>query len=575
MKQSIKVLSLTFISILFLTCGGSKTNESETFKGGKTAISTNGMVVSAHPEASKVGMEILKQGGNAVDAMVGVHFALAVVYPSAGNLGGGGFMMYRENGGEVFSLDFREKAPGNAYEQMYLDADGNVIEGESLYGQKASGVPGSVDGMLTAHEKFGSLPLSTLIDPAIKLAEKGFRISEKQAANYNHFKNDFTDNNRNPETVTLIKEQPWKEGDVLVQIDLAETLKRIKADGRKGFYEGKTAELLVAEMQAGNGIISLEDLKNYKSAWRTPITGNYREYKIYSMAPSSSGGIALIQLLKLSEHFPLSEYGSKSAKTIHVMAEMERRVYADRAEHLGDSDFWDVPVKQLLDDDYITSRAQQIDLSKVTDSEEVRPMALENLVESEETTHYSIVDKNGNAISLTTTINSAYGSKVFVEGAGFLMNNEMDDFSMKPGVPNVYGLLGGAANAIQPEKRMLSAMTPTLIEKDGQLFMVVGTPGGSTIMTSVFQSIVNVIDHGMTMSEAVSEKRFHHQWKPDWISFEKGAFDSALQTELEDFGHVLKERSSIGRVDAILIKPDGSFEGAADPRGDDWAMGVD
>lgn len=575
MQHRFKLLSLAFISVFFLTCGGGKSTHPEVFKGGKTAISHNGMVVSAHPEASKVGMEILEQGGNAVDAMVGVHFALAVVYPSAGNLGGGGFMMYRGNDGEVFSLDFREKAPGNAFEDMYLDADGNVIEGESLYGQKASGVPGSVDGMLTAHEKFGSLPLSVLIDPSIKLAEKGFRVTSKQASNYNYFKEEFTKYNRNPETVALIKSEKWEEGDVLIQKDLAETLKRIKANGRKGFYEGKTAALLVAEMEAGNGIITLEDLKNYKSAWRTPITGNFRDYKVYSMAPSSSGGIALVQLLKMAEHFPLSEFGANTAKSIHAMTEMERRVYADRAEHLGDSDFWDVPVEALLNDDYIASRAKQIDLSKATDSEEVRPMALDNIVESEETTHYSIVDKYGNAISLTTTINSGYGSKVFVEGAGFLMNNEMDDFSVKAGVPNVYGLLGGAANSIQPEKRMLSAMTPTIIEKDGNLFMVVGTPGGSTIITSVFQTIVNVIDHGMTMSEAVSAKRFHHQWKPDWISVERDAFDPALKTELEALGHVMKERGSIGRVDAILVRPDGSFEGAADPRGDDWAMGLD
>ncbi|HUH27932.1 gamma-glutamyltransferase [Gelidibacter sp.] len=575
MKHSLKLLSLTVISVLFLTCGGRKTDAGMASLSGKTALAKNGMVVSAHPEATKVGMEILKQGGNAVDAMVGVHFALAVVYPSAGNLGGGGFMMYRQHDGEVFSLDFREKAPGTAFEEMYLDENGDVIEGESLYGPKASGVPGSVDGMIKAHEKFGSLPLHTLIEPSIQLAKNGFHISAQQARNYNYFKDAFVKNNRNPDKVTLIKEEKWEEGDLLVQKDLAETLTRIKQNGRAGFYEGKTAELLVAEMQAGNGIISLEDLKNYNSAWRNPITGDFRGYKVYSMAPSSSGGIALVQLLKLSEYFPISEFGSKTAKTIHLMAEMERRVYADRATHLGDSDFWDVPVKELLDNDYLASRAAQIDISKATNSDDVKAMALANPVESEETTHYSIVDKMGNAISLTTTINSAYGSKVFVEGAGFLMNNEMDDFSAKPGVPNVYGLLGGAANSIQPEKRMLSAMTPTIIEKNGQLYMVVGTPGGSTIMTSVFQSILNVIDHGMTMSEAVSEKRFHHQWYPDWISIEKGAFDPAVQSELEAMGHVIKERSSIGRVDAILIRPDGSMEGAADPRGDDWAMGLE
>lgn len=574
MKHTIKLFSLTLISIFLFTCKEAPTLEVVPFKGGKTALSSNGMVVCAHPEASKVGMEILEQGGNAIDAMVGVHFALAVVYPSAGNLGGGGFMMYRQNDGDVFSLDFREKAPSAAFEDMYLDKDGEVIEGESLYGAKAGGVPGSVDGMLMAHEKFGSLPLATLIDPAIKLAENGFPITARQASNYNYFKDDFTAYNRHPETVTLVKDDRWLEGDILVQKDLAETLKRIKKDGRKGFYEGKTAELIVAEMEAGNGIITLDDLKNYNSVWREPVIGHYRGHKVYSMAPSSSGGIALIQLLKLAEHFPLAEYGYNDARTIHLMTEMERRIFADRAEHLGDSDFWDVPVKALLDDDYIASRAAEINPEQATNSEEVGPLELA-VAESEQTTHYSIVDKDGNAVSLTTTINSAYGSKVFVEGAGFLMNNEMDDFSIKPGVPNVYGLLGGAANAIQPGKRMLSAMTPTVVEKDGQLFMVVGTPGGSTIITSVFQVIVNVIDHGMNMTEAVGAKRFHHQWKPDQISIEKEAFDSALQNELEAMGHSIQERSSIGRVDAILIQSDGAFEGAADPRGDNWAMGVD
>lgn len=575
MKYRIKLLSLAFISIFILSCEEKKNNWEETATTGKTAIANNGMVVSAHPEATKVGAEILKQGGNAIDAMVGVHFALAVVYPSAGNLGGGGFMMYRKNDGELVSLDFREKAPGNAYEEMYWDDDGNVKDGESLYGQKASGVPGSVNGILTAHDKYGTLPLSTLIDPAIELAEKGFYITSKQARNYNNYKEEFTKYNRNPEKVPLIKKEEWKTDDLLVQKDLAATLKRIKESGSKGFYEGKTAELLVAEMNAGNGIITMEDLKNYESAWREPITGKYRGYTVHSMAPSSSGGIALVQLLKMAQHFPLSDHGSKTAKTIHLMSEMERRVYADRAEHLGDSDFWEVPTEALLADDYIAHRVGEINLTQATDSEEIRAMDLEDVVESEETTHYSIVDKEGNAISLTTTINSAYGSKVFVEGAGFLMNNEMDDFSLKPGVPNVYGLLGGAANAIEPEKRMLSAMTPSILEKDGKLFMVVGTPGGSTIITSVFQTIVNVVDHGMTMSEAVSEKRFHHQWKPDLIWVEKGMLDSEVQEELEKMGHIIKERSPIGKVDAILVLPDGSYEGGADPRGDDWAIGVE
>ncbi|GHA47629.1 gamma-glutamyltransferase [Salinimicrobium marinum] len=573
MIKRFQLLTYLFLAISVTGCADFKLFK-ETDTSGKTAIAMKGMVVTAHPEASRVGYEILKDGGNAIDAMVGVHFALAVVYPSAGNLGGGGFLMYRENTGEISSLDFREMAPGAAHEDMYLDEQGNVIDGESLYGQKASGVPGSVDGMFTAHEKYGSMSLEKLIEPAIQLAREGFQITAHQASNYNNLKDRFLEYNRNPGTVTLIKNEEWQEGDLLVQEDLARTLTRIKEDGRAGFYEGETAELLVAEMKAGNGIITMEDLKNYKSVWREPVTGNYRGHKVYSMAPSSSGGIALIQLLKMSEHFPLQDYGSKTATTIHLMTEMERRVYADRAEHLGDSDFWDVPFDELLNDNYIADRVNEIDLESSTNSENVRPMELDNITESEETTHYSIIDTEGNAVSLTTTINSAYGSKVFVEGAGFLMNNEMDDFSSKPGVPNKYGLLGGAANSIQPGKRMLSAMTPTIVEKDGELFMVVGTPGGSTIITSVYQTIVNVIDHNMSMTEAVSEKRFHHQWKPDQIFMEEGAIEENVIHELNSMGHKVKSRSSIGKVDAILIRPNGSFEGAADPRGDDWAIGL-
>ena len=573
MKNIFRIAFYCFLAINLTGCADFKLFE-ETRESGKTALAEQGMVVSAHREASRVGYEILKDGGNAVDAMVGVHFALAVVYPAAGNLGGGGFMVYRENEGAVHSLDFREMAPGAAHEDMYLDEQGMVIDGLSLYGHKASGVPGSVDGMLEAHAKFGSLPLSRLIQPAIDLAAKGFEITAQQAGNYNDVKADFIKYNRNPSTVALVKDSPWKEGDLLVQKDLARTLERIRDNGRAGFYEGETAELLVEEMNSGNGIISLEDMKNYVSVWREPISGEYRGYTVHSMGPPSSGGIALMQLLKMSEHFPISDFGSKSTETVHVMTEMERRVYADRAEHLGDPDFWKVPAEELLDDNYIKRRVQQISKIEATDSEKVRPLQLDNLVESEETTHYSIVDAAGNAVSVTTTINSGYGSKVFVEGAGFLMNNEMDDFSSKPGVPNVYGLLGGAANAIQPGKRMLSAMTPTILEKDGKLFMVVGTPGGSTIITSVYQTILNVVDHGMNMTEAVSARRVHSQWKPDVIYVESGALQEDVKEALQQLGHELKPRGSIGRVDAILVRPDGSYEGAGDPRGDDWAIGL-
>lgn len=572
-KMNLKVVVCLFWSLCFLSCADYPNVSEKDTTSGKTALGEKAMVVTAHPEASKVGYEILKDGGNAIDAMLGVHFALAVVYPSAGNLGGGGFMMYRDHQGEIYSLDFREKAPSAAHEDMYLDENGEVIRGQSLYGQKASGVPGSVDGMLKAHEKFGSMPLAELIEPAIQLAEKGFEITAYQARNYNRYRDEFVENNRNPASVALIKAEEWKEGDLLLQEDLGKTLKRIQENGRAGFYEGETAELLVQEMQAGNGIISLEDLRNYESKWRSPVKGKFRGYDVYSMGPPSSGGIALVQLLKMSEHFPLSDYGAQTTQTIHLMAEMERRVYADRATHLGDSDFWDVPKEELLDDAYIARRAAQINADRATDSEEVKAMALSDLAESEETTHYSIIDKKGNAVSLTTTINSAYGSKVFVEGAGFLLNNEMDDFSSKPGVPNKYGLLGGAANSIQPEKRMLSAMTPTILEKDGELFMVVGTPGGSTIITSVYQTILNVVEHDMSMSQAVAQKRLHHQWKPDQISMEEGAIGEDVVEQLEKMGHKIKTRSSIGKVDAILVRPNGSYEGAADPRGDDWAIG--
>lgn len=540
---------------------------------GKTAFGREAMVVSAHPEATKVGLDILAKGGNAVDAMVAVHFALAVVYPSAGNLGGGGFMVLRDSLGDVYSLDFREKAPLAAHEDMYLDAQGRVIEGLSLFGQKASGVPGSVDGMLKAHEKFGSLPLKELVDPAIRLAAKGFDITAEQAKDFNRLRHDFISHNRDSMGLSLVKREKWEEGDLLRQRDLAKTLKRIKKSGRAGFYEGKTAEMIVAEMKAGNGIITEEDLHRYQSVWRHPVVGDYKGVKVISMGPPSSGGIALLQLLGMASHYDLKNHGHNTAKTIHLMTEMERRVYADRASHLGDSDFWEVPQAMLLDEGYLKERVGEISLDHASSSEDVQAMDLPEVHESEETTHYSIVDASGAAVSVTTTINSAYGSKVFVKDAGFLLNNEMDDFSSKPGVPNTYGLLGGEANAIAPEKRMLSAMTPTILEKDGRLLMVVGTPGGSTIITSVFQTILNVLEHGMTMTEAVSSKRVHHQWKPDMIQMEPEALDPSTREGLEEMGHQVHQRGSIGRVDAIWVKPDGSYEGAGDPRGDDWAGG--
>ncbi|QDH80924.1 gamma-glutamyltransferase [Echinicola soli] len=566
----LRVISLFLVVAYISSCA--KIGRKD-YQEGKTVHGDKAMVVSAHPEATRVGVEVLEQGGNAIDAMVAVHFALAVVYPAAGNLGGGGFMMYRQPDGEVVSLDFREKAPMAAYEEMYQDENGDIIDGLSLAGPMASGVPGSVDGMLTAHARYGTMPLKKLLQPAYKLARSGFPVTAKQANNYNRYRNTFIEHNRDSTVIPLVKlDGKWEEGDLLVQKDLAATIKRIQDEGRDGFYKGKTAALLVAEMKAGNGIIELEDMAKYEAKWREPVTGKYRGATVYSMGPPSSGGIALMQLLKMSEHFPIGELGFHTPETIHLMTEMERRVYADRAKHLGDADFWDVPQEELLDDEYISKRVRQIDPNKATDSEKVLAMQL-NHKESEETTHYSIVDANGHAVSVTTTINSGYGSKVFVSGAGFLMNNEMDDFSSKPGVPNVYGLLGGKANAIQPEKRMLSAMTPTIVEKDGKLKMVVGTPGGSTIITSVYQVVLNVLDHQMNMTDAVTAGRVHHQWKPNFIFPERDALDPFTKKALEKMGHQIKERGSIGRVDAILVGIDGKLEGAGDPRGDDWAAG--
>ncbi|MCH7402862.1 gamma-glutamyltransferase [Belliella kenyensis] len=572
MKRSNKSNYMFLWSFLLFFALSCDSKEEITFTDGKTAITSKAMVVSAHPEASKVGAKVLADGGNAIDAMVATHFALAVVYPSAGNIGGGGFMVYRDKDGNVSTLDFREKASSLASETMYQDDLGNVDVNASLYGVTSAGVPGSVAGMYEAHQKYGTMDIALLLQPAIDLAKHGFKITAQQASNYNNLKREFMENNRFPNKVALIKEEEWKEGDVLVQSELAETLTRIQTDGVKGFYEGVTADLIIEEMNAGAGIMTHEDLKSYKAQWREPIVGDYKGYKVIGMGPPSSGGVALMQLLGIASHFDLKASGHQTAQTIHLMTEMERRVYADRAAHLGDPDFWDVPVEELLDAPYLSARAEQINPSIASKSEEVKALEIQ-IVESEETTHYSIIDQFGNAVSLTTTINSAYGSKTFVSGAGFLLNNEMDDFSVKPGHPNKYGLLGGAANAIAPNKRMLSAMTPTIIEKDGELKMVVGTPGGSTIITSVFQVILNVLEHDMSMTDAVAQRRFHHQWYPEEIQLEKNAISEDVRNQLAKMGHRFIDRGNIGRVDAILIQRDGKLEGAGDPRGDDYAVG--
>ena len=536
-------------------------------------LSKNGMVSSAHPLASKVGVEILKKGGNAFDAAIAVHFALAVVYPQAGNLGGGGFAVYRLENGQTGSLDFREKAPNMSSRDMYLiNKEGDlVVDGnKSRIGHLASGVPGSVDGMLKLYEKFSTKNWGELISPSINYADNGFKITKKQSRGLNNARESFEKVNDKP--IAFLKESNWEEGDLLIQKDLAKTLNRIKYDKRDGFYSGITADLIVEEMNSGSGIITHEDLKNYSSLWRDPIIGSYKGHKIISMGPPSSGGIALLQLLHGADQHNTSNYEHNSVNYINLLTEIESRVYADRATYLGDDDFYDVPKSSLLDKNYLNSKFNTINKDIKTKSSDIKSG---NIIinESEETTHFSIVDSFGNAVSVTTTINSSFGSKVVVDGAGFLLNNEMDDFSIKPGFPNMFGLVGGEANAIEPNKRMLSSMTPTILEKNDKLFMVLGTPGGSTIITSVFQTILNVIDYNMGMQEAVDSKKFHHQWLPDVLVVEEETLSDELSNRLTQIGHKIVKRSSLGRMDCILIKEDGSLEGGADKRGDNIAIG--
>ena len=537
----------------------------------KGVLAPHAMVVSAKEEASQIGLAILKKGGNAFDAMIATELALAVAYPNAGNIGGGGFMVYRLGSGERGALDYREKAPAKAHRDMYLDKSGKVIADKSTLGALAVGVPGTIAGIFEVYEKFGSLPIGELIQPAIDLARKGVLITELQANSYM---------NKNVELIKQANnyvtpfENGWKAGERFKYEELAQTLERIRDNGSYEFYNGETAKRIVSYVQELGGILSLDDLRNYRAQWRKPITFTYKDYTISSMPLPSSGGICLAQILKSVEPYNIGQYPHNGEQYIQLLVEAERRAYADRAYYMGDADFVKVPTQQLLSPDYLKERMSSFSWDKASKSTEIAHGKIVGY-ESDETTHYSIVDRFGNAVAVTTTLNTNYGSKVYVKGGGFFLNNQMDDFSIKPGEPNTYGLVGSEKNAIAPNKRMLSSMSPTIIEKDGKLFMVIGTPGGSTIITSVLQCFLNVAEYGMTMQQSVSKPRFHHQWLPDDVMYEPKGFAPEVIAHLKAKGYKPREENFviIGKVDAILVQPDGTLEGGADPRGDDTAVG--
>tara|TARA_B100000686_G_scaffold26398_1_gene25733 strand:- start:1983 stop:3668 length:1686 start_codon:yes stop_codon:yes gene_type:complete len=533
----------------------------------------NGMVVSTSKQASEIGIRILKQGGNAIDAACAVGFALAVTSSSNGNIGGGGFMVTYLADGTVFTLDYREKAPAAAYRDMFLDDNGDVIKDMSLKTRASSGVPGSVDGLLKAWSKYGSgnISLRELLYPSISLAERGFKLSVYEAQTLNTFKELFSNNEAAAKIFIRSDNRDWKSGDRLVQKDLGKTLKRIARYGRNGFYSGITADLIISEMDKGAGYITYEDLRQYESKFREPVAGTFNQYEIISMGPPSSGGTILIEMLNMLELFPLNDFIWNSSNYIHLLTEVQRRAYADRAEHLGDADFWNSPTNMLLKKSYAKNRIKDFSPKKASPSKQILP-GDPYAFESSETTHYSIIDKYGNAVSVTTTINLAYGSGIVVDGAGFFLNNEMDDFSSKPGVPNSFGLVGNEANSIEPGKRPLSSMTPTIVLKNKKPFLILGSPGGSRIITSVLQALLNITIHNMSLKEAVSLPRVHSQWLPDAVYFEENSLNDDVKELLIDNGHTILPFSYIGNVNAILINENG-YTGYGDPRGENTAKG--
>ena len=562
MKSYLKLPLLFAIIILNVCC------KTEVPPSG--LVTENAMVVSARQEASAIGSAILARGGNAFDAMVATELALAVAYPFAGNLGGGGFMVYRKANGDVGSIDYREKAPASAHRDLYLDEVGNVIPGMSTLGATAVGVPGTIAGITEVHAKMGSLPFEEILAPVIALAKKGVVVTEKQARSMASQR----------EIIAKISgeqslfAQNYVAGDTIKYTALANTLTAIAKAGRKAFYEGEMAEKIASFIQERGGFITTEDLANYEAVWRQPVIFNYKDLRIISMSPPSSGGVTMHQIFKMIEPYDIKSFGHNSPEAIQLFTEASRRAYADRNFFLGDPDYSPIPLDVILSNAYLKKRMTNFSFDKATLSSEVSHGDVQ-IIESEETTHYSIVDQDGNAVSVTTTLNGAFGSKLYSEELGFFFNNEMDDFSAKAGVPNMFGLIGAEANSIEPGKRMLSSMTPTIVEKEGKLWMVVGTPGGSTIITAVAQTILNAYEHGLSMQDAVNAPRFHHQWLPDTVVFEPEGFSKSTLATLKEKGYLINEERSriIGKVDAIRVLKNGQLEAGADPRGDDAAVG--